>query len=183
MNALVRNFAQNLDLERLILEYGATFTYLKVYYLFFNGEFVILEDFIEGIFEKYINNIGEICGDGISEISLKVEVFVYFIYVNFNQQFIVFDIQGVNYWLCDFEIISVESIWQKYVGRLVIFLVYCVIILKLKFVLFFDDLILVEGFVNYFKENRYVQNFTVFRYFQFDNYCKVYLCRRVSKRL
>lgn len=94
MNALVRNFAQNLDLERLILEYGATFTYLKVYYLFFNGEFVILEDFIEGIFEKYINNIGEICGDGISVISLKVEVFVYFIYVNFNQQFIVFDIQG-----------------------------------------------------------------------------------------
>ena len=101
MNALARNFAQNLDLERAILEYGATFTYSKVYYSSFNGEFVTLEDFIEGTFEKYINNTGEICGDGTSEISLKAEAFVHFTYVNSNQQLIVSDIQGVNYWLCD----------------------------------------------------------------------------------
>ena len=108
MNALARNFAQNLDLERPILEYGATFTYSKVYYSSFNGEFVTLEDFIEGTFEKYINNTGEICGDGTSEISLKAEAFDHFTYVNSNQQLIVSDIQGVNYWLCDPEIASAK---------------------------------------------------------------------------
>ena len=50
MNALACNFAQNLDLERPILEYGQTFTYTKVYYSSFNGEFVTLENFLEGTF-------------------------------------------------------------------------------------------------------------------------------------
>jgi len=69
---------------------------------------VTLEDFIEGTFEKYINNTGEICGDCYSEISLKAEAFVHFTYVNSNQQLIVSDIQGVNYWLCDPEIASAK---------------------------------------------------------------------------
>lgn len=37
MNALARNFAQNLDLQRSVLEYGPTFKYSKVYYSSFNG--------------------------------------------------------------------------------------------------------------------------------------------------
>lgn len=52
MNALAHNFAQNLDRERPILEYGATFTYSKVCYSSFNREFVTLEDFIEGTFKS-----------------------------------------------------------------------------------------------------------------------------------
>ena len=108
MNALARNFAQNLDLERPILEYGQTFTYTKVYYSSFNGEFVTLENFLEGTFQKYINNTGEICGNDISNISLKAEAFVHFTYVNSNQQLIVSDILGVNYSLCDPEIASAK---------------------------------------------------------------------------
>ena len=71
-----------------------------------------LEDFIEGDFEKYINT-GEFCRDDTSEISLKAEAFVHFTYVNSNQQLIVSDIQGVNYWLCDPEIASAKLMDDK----------------------------------------------------------------------
>jgi len=74
---------------------------------------VTLEDFIEGDFEKYINNTGEICRDDTSEISLQAEAFVHFTYVNSNQQLIVSDIQGVNYWLCDPEITSAKLMDDK----------------------------------------------------------------------
>ena len=40
MNALARNFAQNLDLQRPVFEYGPTFRYSKVYYANFNGEYI-----------------------------------------------------------------------------------------------------------------------------------------------
>ncbi|XP_015762726.1 PREDICTED: myosin heavy chain kinase B-like [Acropora digitifera] len=110
MNALARNFAQNLNLERPVVEYGPTFKYSKVYYANFNGEYITVEEFIEGTFAKYINNNGEICGDVSSEISLKAEAFVHFTYVNSNQQLMVSDIQGVDYWLCDPEIASAKLI-------------------------------------------------------------------------
>ncbi|XP_067022033.1 myosin heavy chain kinase B-like [Acropora muricata] len=99
MNALARNFAQNLNLERPVVEYGPTFKYSKVYYANFNGEYITFEEFIEGTFAKYINNNGEICGD-----------VVHFTYVNSNQQLMVSDIQGVDYWLCDPEIASAKLI-------------------------------------------------------------------------
>ena len=110
MNALARYFAQNLDLERAVVEYGPTFKYSKVYYTNFNGEYITVEEFIEGTFAKCINNTGEICGDVSSEISLKADAFVHFTYVNSNQQLMVSDIQGVDYWLCDPEIASAKLI-------------------------------------------------------------------------
>ena len=108
MNALARNFKQNLELQRPILEYGQTFRYEKVYFSSFNGEFVTLEGFLEGTFEKYVNNTGEICGDATSEISLKAESFVHFTYVNSDRQLLVSDIQGVGYCLCDPEVASAK---------------------------------------------------------------------------
>ena len=48
INALARNFAQNLDLQRPIFECGPTFRYSKVYYANFNGEYITVEEFIEG---------------------------------------------------------------------------------------------------------------------------------------
>ena len=108
INALARYFAQNLDLERPVVEYGPTFKYSKVYCTNFNGEYITVEEFIEGTFAKCINNTGEICGDVSSEISLKADAFVHFTYVNFNQQLMVSDIQGVDYWLCDPEIASAK---------------------------------------------------------------------------
>ena len=66
------------------------------------------EEFIEGTFAKYINNTGEICGNVSSKISLKAQAFVHFTYVNSNQQLIVSDSQGVDYWLCGPEIASAK---------------------------------------------------------------------------
>lgn len=58
-----------------------------------------------------------------------------------------------------------ESTWQKHVERLVTFLAHCETNLKRKPALsLVDDLTLVEGFVNYLKEERRVQNTTASRY-------------------
>ena len=58
-----------------------------------------------------------------------------------------------------------ESTWQKHVERLVTFLAHCETNLKRKpAVSLVDDLTLVEGFVNYLKEERRVQNTTASRY-------------------
>ena len=58
-----------------------------------------------------------------------------------------------------------ESTWSKHLERLIVFLAYCVTTLKLKPALsLVDDLVIVEGFVNYLKKNRRVQNSTAARY-------------------
>jgi hypothetical protein len=109
LNALARNFAQNMASEVPCLEFGSTFRYNKVYYSVLNEEYVTLETFLEGTFEKFINNDGEIClqaGEEASEIVLKAEAFVHYTYVRSKKQLMVTDIQGVDYQLCDPEIAS-----------------------------------------------------------------------------
>lgn len=105
MNALARNFAQSLELERP-KDYGETFSYEKIYFSSINGECITLERFIEGKFKKLINNTGEVLGDDIDDISLKAEAFVHYTYVSSDEQLMVTDIQGVGYTLCDPEIAS-----------------------------------------------------------------------------
>lgn len=97
-----------MDLERPVLEFGQSFTYTKVYFACLNGEPVTLEEFIDGPdeFEKFILNDGSICGDEVSELSLKAESFVHYTYVRFNKQLMVVDIQGIKYHLCDPEVAS-----------------------------------------------------------------------------
>lgn len=106
LNALARNFAQNMDLEAQCFEFGQTFSYSKVYFSSLNKEYVTLENFMEGTFTKFINNTGEICvePEHVNEISLKAEAFVHFTYVRSHEQLMVTDIQGVDYKLCDPEI-------------------------------------------------------------------------------
>lgn len=108
MNALARNFAHTLQLERPFTEYGETFVYTKVYYSSFNGDFVTLEKFLEGEFTKYINNTGELCSESVCEISLKAQAFVHFTYERSDHKLMVTDIQGVGYSLCDPEIASAD---------------------------------------------------------------------------
>lgn len=104
MNSLARNFAMKLALDAPV-EFGQTFTYTKVYLAKLNGEFVTLESYLNGTFQKYINNTGDIFGDG-SELSMKAETFVHYSYVASAKQLMIVDIQGVNYALCDPEIAS-----------------------------------------------------------------------------
>ena len=76
MNALARNLAMKLAADTPA-DFGKTFTYNKVYFGKLNGEFITLESFLCGTFEKHINNTGEICGNG-SEVSIKACTFVHF---------------------------------------------------------------------------------------------------------
>lgn len=89
------------------MEFGLIFEYKKVFMGKINsGEFVLIEEYIDGDFIKYINNNGDVCEKGI--VCDKVEVFVYFIYEKFEGKFIVFDIQGVGYILYDLEIVLLD---------------------------------------------------------------------------
>jgi hypothetical protein len=106
MNALARNFAQNMAMEAPAIEFGQTFSYSKVFFTSLHDEFVTLEHYLEGTFAKYINNTGDICTDDIDDISLKAESFVHYTYARSDKQLMVLDIQGVNYNLCDPEIAS-----------------------------------------------------------------------------
>ncbi|XP_020908703.1 myosin heavy chain kinase B [Exaiptasia diaphana] len=106
MNALARNFAQNMQLESP-MEFGKSFAYTKVYFSTINGECVTIENYIEGeTFEKYINNDSLVCGDDVGDISLKSETFAHYTYERSNKQLIVLDLQGIGYNLCDPEIAS-----------------------------------------------------------------------------
>lgn len=110
LNALARNFAQNMAMEVPLLEFGQTFSYNKVYFSSLNNEHVTLESHLDGTFKKYINNTGEMCvaPDDVSEISHKAETYVHYTYVKSQQQLMVTDIQGVDYTLCDPEVASSE---------------------------------------------------------------------------
>ena len=101
MNALARNFALTLS-NQAPVEYGPVLSYTKVYFGRLYGEFVTLENYLEGDFQKYVNNTGEVYGD--SDLTLKAEAFCHFTYEKSGQQLMVVDIQGVDHKLFDPEI-------------------------------------------------------------------------------
>ena len=103
MNALVRNFAKTLASEAPI-EYGHVLNYTNVYFGRLYSEFVTLENYIEGEFQKYVNNTGEVCGS--CEVTLKAESFCHYTYEKSGQQLMVLDIQGVDHSLFDPEVAS-----------------------------------------------------------------------------
>ena len=107
LNALARNFAQSMDAEAPVLEFGRTFTYNKVFFSSMGNEFVTIETFIDGHFGKLINNDGLICSEEASELSMKAETFSHrYTCKKSNTQLMVLDIQKVGYTLCDPEIAS-----------------------------------------------------------------------------
>jgi len=63
MNALARNFAQKLAAEAPV-EYGCHLNYTKVYFGKLYGQCVTVEEYLEGTFQKHVNNNGYVCGDG-----------------------------------------------------------------------------------------------------------------------
>lgn len=56
MNSLARNFAMKFGLDTPA-EFGQTFSYTKVFLGKFNGEFVNLENYLNGTFQKYIKKL------------------------------------------------------------------------------------------------------------------------------
>lgn len=101
MNALARNFALTLANEAPV-EYGPVLCYTNVYFGRLYGEFVTLENYLEGDFQKHVNNTGEVFGD--TDLTLKAEAFCHFTYERSAKQLMVVDIQGVDHKLFDPEI-------------------------------------------------------------------------------
>ena len=95
MNSLARDFALNFAQEAP-LEFGQTFTYTKVFLGKLDGEFVTLENYLNGRFGKHVNNTGDIFGDE-SELNMKAETFVHYSCVPSAKQLMIVDTQGVNY--------------------------------------------------------------------------------------
>ena len=70
------------------------------------GEFVTIEEFIEGGFTKYINNNGELSVND-SEILKKAESLAHFSYERSEKELMILDMQGsAGYHLFDPEIAS-----------------------------------------------------------------------------
>lgn len=111
MHSLARNFALQLkdkvDQEKL-QGFGMTFEYKKVYIgQTDKGEFVTVEEFINGDFAKYINNNGDVCSN-LGPLMEKAECFAHFTFEKSQGKLIVLDLQGSNHYLYDPEIASSE---------------------------------------------------------------------------
>ena len=72
-------------------------------------ESVTIEQFIEGSsFVKYMNNTGEILHDRTTIVVQRVEALAHFSYQVSKGKFLLVDIHGIGYQLCDPEIASAD---------------------------------------------------------------------------
>ena len=63
MHSLAKNFADQLAQKDDLIEFGQALQYGKLYFgkELDNGEFVTVEEYIDGNFVKYLNNNGMVC--------------------------------------------------------------------------------------------------------------------------
>ena len=108
MHALAKNIAEQLGKKILELdvskEFGEVFRYKDIYLAKLEGECVTLEEFMEGKFQKYMNNTGEVCVSSDDLMGQKAECLSHFSYQISNSQLLVVDIQGSGHMLYDPEI-------------------------------------------------------------------------------
>ena len=109
MHSLARHFTLKLENE-IPAGFGASFLYNKVYYAQLDDQFITIEQYLSGDFQKYINNTGEIIHRAGGDLALKAEMFSHYTYVKSQNQLMVLDIQGANYSLCDPEIASSQLV-------------------------------------------------------------------------
>lgn len=117
MHMLAKNIAAKLQDELVkedaLLLYGETLKYKKVFMgKMEGGEFVTIEEFIEGRFTKYVNNNGELSIND-SEILKKAESLAYFSYERSEKEFMILDMQGSGYHLFDPQRASKKLIEDK----------------------------------------------------------------------
>lgn len=111
MHHLARNFTsqmkEKVEKERLT-EFGTTFHYKKVFLgKMSDGDYVTIEEFIDGVFVKYINNNGDICAED-DVLCDKAQCFSHFTYEKSQGKLMVLDVQGAGLTLYDPEIASAE---------------------------------------------------------------------------
>ena len=110
MNSLAKYLAElfKKQVEELVSNFGEVLVYNEVFLgRLPSGDFVTFERFLEGTFDKYINNTGVPCTGPGGEKDLlvkKAECFVHFTHEKSKHELMVVDIQGIKYQLCDPEV-------------------------------------------------------------------------------
>ena len=109
MHMLAKNFAEQLAKKLKengkLVEYGQTFKYRKIFMV--QPGNIVVEQFVEGEFVKFLNNTGAVCGED-SELRQKAESLTHFSYEKSDKQLMIVDVQGCGYDLYDPEIASRE---------------------------------------------------------------------------
>ena len=109
MHAVARHITKGFALK-VPREFGECFWYNKAFYSCLNGKPVIVEDFVPGMFAKYVNNNGkcvappESSSSQTKEIYAKAQCLVHYSYSAMQQKMMLTDIQGSKYSLYDPEI-------------------------------------------------------------------------------
>lgn len=74
-----------------------------------NGEYVMIEEYVEGKFQKYVNNDGSLSTTHLAqELQAKAECLVHFSFIKSKKTLMMLDIQGCEYTLFDPEIASLQ---------------------------------------------------------------------------
>ena len=71
-----------------------------------DGEYVTIEEFIDGDFTKYLSNTGLVCGNRSTDECKKAECLAHYSYEKSSEKLMLLDIQGSMYTLFDPEIAS-----------------------------------------------------------------------------
>ena len=110
MHCLAQNFASQCkgQIEQAGLQesLGKELQYGNIYLGKKGEDCVTVEEYVEGDFDKYINNDGAICYGKDEVISSKAECLAHFSYEKSNHELMLLDIQGCGYRLFDPEIAS-----------------------------------------------------------------------------
>ena len=64
-----------------------------------DGEYVTIEEFIDGDFTKYLNNTGLVCGNRSTDECKKAECLAHYSYEKSSEKLMLLDIQGSMYTL------------------------------------------------------------------------------------
>ena len=98
MHHLARNFTSLLNEKvgkETLTEFGTTFHYNKVFLgKISDGDYVTTEEFIDGVFIKYINNNGDISAED-DVLCDKVQCFAHFTYEKSQGKLMVLDVQPI----------------------------------------------------------------------------------------
>ena len=112
MHALTKHIAEQLSKKvqerNVSKKFGETLTYRNIYLAKLDGECLTLEEFMEGKFQKYMNNTGEVFVSGDDVIGQKAECLSHFSYEISNSHLLVVDLQGSGHMLYDPEIATAK---------------------------------------------------------------------------
>ena len=110
MNAVARHLTKKFA-KNVPPEFGRTFEYIKVFFAVFKEQPVTVEEYVEGEFQKYVNNNG-MCitspAEGFDEIYAKAQCLVHFSYHRSERKLMLLDIQGSSFKLYDPEIATTD---------------------------------------------------------------------------